>query len=364
MNRANHKQRSSGLLLVRPDNVTPATRTPWGGHRIFRELKAGLPGIPATKEQPVVGESWEISDDPAFPSQLQSGPNSGMDVSLSELLRADAVPILGDAVARENSGHLPVLVKLIDADDDLSVQVHPPRGHSVLARGESGKDEAWLVLDRTPGAGLYIGFRDHVSPDEVARAVTTGADLSPMLEFVPVEPGDVYEVPAGTVHAAGKGCLLLEIQRFTPPATGITYRLWDWNRRYDEQGRRDPRGTSRPLHVAQSLAVLDFGARAAALRREPHLLRQEEAAKEELIVQDLVGLRLSRITLEDGGNLSVPTHGVFLGLTCTRGRVEAKVAGRHTAFRMGESAIVPAHAQSVQLTSTTDAEIYVVTIRP
>ena len=373
--RAALERRLRGPVKPLPDNVTPPTRTPWGGRRIFSALKRGLPGIPAADEAPVVGESWEISDDPAFPSDVPFPVgNETHVVSLSEALDLFAGLLLGAADAAAFGGRLPLLVKLIDAQDDLSVQVHPPREHAGLRPGLSGKSEAWVILAREPGAGIYLGLAEAADEPVLRETLARGEDLSSLLPFVPVRPGEVFGVPAGTVHAIGRGCTLLEIQRFSPPATGMTYRLWDWNRRYDERGRPDPAGRPRELHVDDALSVIDFGAPrgddgVARLRQEPRRLRSRGGSAEDELLADLDGMRLRRLTLAPGAPLTLPTGGRFAGLTCTAGRLslldqsaDQSAQGRPTPLRAGESALLPAALGSVIVAADRPSELYVVTL--
>lgn len=368
--RAALERLTAGPLKPRPDNVTPPVRTPWGGRLIYGRYKAGLPGVPPARVAPVVGESWELSDDPAFPSEFAL-PVGGrrLRVRLPDLLAVAADRVLGAPLARVTGGRLPVMVKLIDAADNLSIQVHPPREHGALAEGESGKSEAWVVLDREPGAGLYLGLAPDVTRDALRAALEGGDDVREMLHFVAVDPGDVLTVPAGTVHAIGRGCLLLEIQRFSPPASGATYRLWDWNRRYDEHGRPDPAGRPRPLHLDQALRVIDFAAPrgaagASALTGRPRVLRGSGGSEEVELVAGLDGLRLTRLTLAPGAPLPLPTGGRFVALTCTRGSVALAVptGPPETRLRMGESALLPAALSGVELAADGWSRVYATTL--
>lgn len=228
-------------LLLRPDNFTPPSRTPWGGRRIRERLKADAqlqPGGP-------VGEAWELSVEPDFPSRLADGP------TLDEVLRADPA-LLG---AEAPNGSTSLLVKLVDADDDLSVQIHPHDDDPALAVDESGKPEAWYIIDAEPGAGLYLGFRDGVSRQDVETAIDAEGDVSALMSFVQVSPGDLFLIGPGTPHAIGRGVLLLEPQRVAPGKRGVTYRYWDWNRKYDADGQLDPSGHPRTLHRDRALDV-------------------------------------------------------------------------------------------------------------
>jgi len=228
-------------LLLQGDNFTPPARTPWGGRRIIEQLKAEA----ALDVTGPVGESWELSVEPDFPSRLVEGP------SLDEVLHSDPA-LLGREAAL---GSTALLVKLVDAADDLSVQIHPRDDDPALAANESGKPEAWYIIEAEPGAGLYLGFRDRVSRSDVEAALDQGEAVDDLMTFVPVCAGDVFSIEPGTPHAIGKGVLLLEPQRVTPGKRGITYRYWDWNRRYDAAGRPDPNGEPRALHRERALDV-------------------------------------------------------------------------------------------------------------
>lgn len=232
-------------LLLQPDNFTPPVRTPWGGRRTIDVLKAGA----GLEVHGPVGEAWELSVEPDFPSRLVDGP------TLDEVLRADAA-LLGREAAL---GSTALLVKLVDAADDLSVQIHPADSDPHLAADESGKPEAWYIIDVEPGAGLYLGFRDGVSRHDIEVAIANEGKVDTLMSFVPVSPGDVFLIEPGTPHAIGKGVLLLEPQRVSPGKRGITYRYWDWNRKYDGAGQLDPGGQPRRLHLRRALDVTHWG---------------------------------------------------------------------------------------------------------
>ena len=228
-------------LLLQPDNFTPPARTPWGGRRIVDRLKlhAGL------EVRGPVGEAWELSVESDFPSRIVGGPR------LDDALRADPA-LLG---VEASLGSTALLVKLVDASDDLSVQIHPTDDDPRLAPGESGKPEAWYIIDVDRGAGLYLGLADGVSRQDLEDALDREGDVDALMSFVPVSPGDVFLIEPGTPHAIGKGVLLLEPQRVSPGKRGITYRYWDWNRKYDASGQLDPNGSPRELHRKRALDV-------------------------------------------------------------------------------------------------------------
>mgnify|MGYP001032055372 CR=1 FL=1 len=209
----------------------------WSGSRL-----AALLGVEA--DMPRVGESWQVYEG----NRITNGPLAGQ--TLAEATHALGEALVGSRTVARYGADFPLLAKLIDAGDRLSVQVHPDDAyaHRVEAgSGFHGKTEAWHILAADPGASLIYGFARPTSPAEVAAAVADDALLD-LLQHIPAAAGDTVYVPAGTVHAIGGGILLYEIQQ----KSDITYRLYDY-------GRKDARtGRPRELHVAKSLDVLDF----------------------------------------------------------------------------------------------------------
>lgn len=332
-------------LRLRPDNFTPPTRTPWGGRRILDHYKRGLPLAAERAAYAVVGESWEISVEPDFPSRVD-----GTGAVLADVLAADPRGWLGARATSRYGTATPLLVKLLDAADDLSVQIHPSNDYAGLAAGESGKPESWYVVERTPGAGLYLGLQSGVGRDEVARALAAGGDLTPMLNFVPVEPGDFFVIDAGTVHAIGKGVTVVEPQVVWPGRRGITYRFWDWNRRYDAQGRLDPHGAPRALHVDHALAVTPWdGPRGAAfvaeVRPRPTTLSDGTARHDRLHRSDV--LAVDRV--QGTGTVRFETADELWGITVLAGTVRVRAEGAPLEVARGWSAVLPASLIAVDL---------------
>jgi mannose-6-phosphate isomerase len=215
---------------------------PWGGDRLRSRLGKSVP-----QDAGKIGESWELSDHPDGRSTIAGGPLAGLD--FGEALRRHPRAMCG---LDEPPPRYPLLVKFIDAAEDLSIQVHPDDAHAAAA-GDRGKNECWFIMDCRPGAELIHGLAPDVGPDALRRAVEAG-NLPSRLRRVRIQPGDFIEVPAGTVHAIPAGTLLCEIQQ----SSNLTYRIWDWN--------REPR---RELHVEQALAVVVYHAAdpAGALQR-------------------------------------------------------------------------------------------------
>jgi mannose-6-phosphate isomerase len=229
----------------------PLTFTPlfmervWGGRGLQEAFGKPLPdGAP-------IGESWEVVDRPEAQSVVASGPLAG--VELHQLWREDRERIFG-ARAAGAGDRFPILVKLLDARETLSVQVHPPAHLAEELDGEP-KNELWYVAGAAPGANLFAGLRRGVSQDEFSAALKAGEDVSAMLHRIEVQIGDALFIPAGRVHAIGAGCLVVEIQQ----SSDTTYRVFDFNRPGLD-------GKPRELHLPQSLASIDFSDLEPALR--------------------------------------------------------------------------------------------------
>lgn len=231
-------------LQLRPDNFTPPERTPWGGTRLIAVDKAGLGlGYPPGTH---VGESWELSAGVELPSRTVAGE------LLADVLARDPVAMLGEEAARGRRTSA-LLVKWLDAGDDLSLQLHPTDDARGLAPDEAGKVEAWYVVAHEPGACIHLGFRTGVGERDVRLALERGDDLSQLMAQRPVAVGDLIVLEPGTPHAVGRGIALIEPQHVDPSKRALTYRYWDWNRRYDERGRPSREGAPRALHVEQAL---------------------------------------------------------------------------------------------------------------
>jgi mannose-6-phosphate isomerase len=207
----------------------------WGGRALERLYHKTLPfGIP-------IGESWEISDRPGDVSVIANGPLAGKD--LRWLMEHHSAELLGSAKA--NGGRFPLLIKILDAREKLSLQVHPPPAKAAELAGEP-KTEMWYIADAAPDAELYVGLKRGVTRDEFRRKLQDGS-VADCFHRVRVRAGDAMFLPSGRVHAIGAGLVLFEIQQ----NSDTTYRVFDWNRVGLD-------GKPRDLHIPQSLASIDF----------------------------------------------------------------------------------------------------------
>jgi mannose-6-phosphate isomerase len=215
----------------------------WGGRRLADLLTAPLPG-----DGPI-GEAWVLSDREDHPSRVANGPLKGQ--TIGELMAEHPVEMLGGLIQRFH--RFPLLLKFLDAREMLSVQVHPSDAHAdLLPKGESGKTEAWVVLEAGKESRIYAGLKPKTTPEDLSRALINGTVADDLAYFTP-KCGDGVFLPAGTVHTLGGGVVVFEVQQ----NSDVTFRLYDWGH-VDAQT-----GQPRPLQVQQALACIDFAAHAA-----------------------------------------------------------------------------------------------------
>ncbi len=210
----------------------------WGGAKLQSFLS-----IEDYAEPEPLGESWQVYEK----NSVTAGPLAGK--TLAELCHHYGAALTGTASFARYGASFPLLAKFIDADDRLSIQVHPDDDYAQsheAATGFHGKAEAWLVLEAEAGASIIWGFKERVSKNEVRQAVREGS-LETLVNTVPVAAGEVIYNPPGTLHAIGAGILLFEIQQ----SSDLTYRLYDY-------GRKDAKGKLRDLHIDKALEVLDY----------------------------------------------------------------------------------------------------------
>jgi mannose-6-phosphate isomerase len=243
----------------------------WGGRKLEELYHKRLPpNVP-------IGESWEISDRPGDVSVIANGPLAGRD--LQWLLEHHGPELLGSASLQ--SGRFPLLIKILDAQEKLSLQVHPPAAKAVELGGEP-KTEMWYIAAAAPGAELYVGLKRGVTRAEFEQKVRAGT-VTECFHRLKVRPGDAMFLPSGRVHAIGAGLVIFEIQQ----NSDTTYRVFDWNRAGLD-------GKARELHRAQSLASIDFTDFEPELVPEPFATAGPSEVR--LLVQDpLFSVRAYRL---------------------------------------------------------------------
>lgn len=211
--------------------------TIWGGDRLLSKSEDPSPEGP-------VGESWEISAVEGHISVVKNGFLAGND--LQELIEVYMGDLVGDRIYEKFGVEFPLLIKYIDAHDDLSIQVHPDDETARQRHNAYGKTEMWYLVDAIPGASLVLGFNRPTDKAEYLRMLHDGR-LTDLLQVEPVKAGDSFFIPAGLVHAIRKGCYIAEIQQ----TSDITYRIYDYD-------RTDSQGNKRELHTELATDVIDY----------------------------------------------------------------------------------------------------------
>lgn len=310
----------------------------WGGRRLAELYGKSLPpGVD-------IGESWELSGLPGDESVVADGPLAG--ATLGDLVRRFGRDLLGTTSPVD--GQFPLLVKLLDARRNLSVQVHPS-AEMVRRRGGACrlKHECWFVIDAEPGACLWLGLNDGVTRERFAAAVSDGSVAS-LLRCRPVRAGEFYDLPAGTVHALGGGIVVAEVQ--TPSDT--TYRVFDWNRIDAATGK------PRALNVAEALEAMDFSPRAqgAAVVEDRRDAGGPADGAQRLLACD--SFIVDRRRVQRGSELAIGGDGRMVVWQLLGGQVSA--GGRQ--FGGGELMLFPAGMKKSPLTFSADSDLLEVTV--
>lgn len=315
----------------------------WGGRRLGTELYKSI------GDDGVYAESWEIVDHGNDQSIVAHGSLAG--TSLHELIQQDPVALLGERVAMEiRSASLPdnlrnrfpLLLKMLDASRDLSVQVHPnDEQGGRLSPPDLGKTEAWIVIDAISGSKIYAGLKAGVDRDVFTAAVADGRTAEVLHSFEP-SVGDCIFIPAGTVHAIGAGLLVAEIQQ----ASDTTFRIYDW-------GRVEANGQPRTLHIKQSLDVIDF--ESGPVSPITPVPMTDAAAAFTLV--DCNKFTLQRYTCS--APESIFTRGTFQMIAVLSGaiRVASEPSGR--VMRKGDTMLVPACMERIEINPVEASEVMV-----
>ncbi len=339
MNNAELSERRH-ILPQQALNAVPITRTPWGGNRI-----AAIKAKHLQENFQRIGESWEISTGNAFPSRLRdSFPGFDPGTPLQDVLARHPL-LLGRKVTVAMGSHSPLLLKWLHASDVLSLQVHPAVGDPDLAVGQDGKPESWLVMDREPGGSLYLGFKEGFSQSEIIQAFESGRERDVLYRFEP-EIGEYICVPPGCVHAIDAGVLLAEPQLVMPGKEGVTLRVSDWGRRYNEKGERDPAGAPRQLHWTESLRTIDWDLPRGDNIRSGLSSRLKNAVPfyppAQTPFPTIMYTKTGRLHYQD---LVPDTYSV---MTLWKGRCSGTIDGVAWELEAGESAFVSPHKDPLQ----------------
>jgi mannose-6-phosphate isomerase len=301
----------------------------WGGREIEKLYGKKLP------QGKFIGESWEISDRPGDESVIANGPLAGK--TLRWLMENHAAEILGDAKPATGN-RFPILCKILDAREKLSLQVHPPASKAAELGGEP-KTEIWFITDVAPGAELFVGLKDGVSRTEFEKRISNGT-VAESFHRIPVRAGDAMFLPSGRVHAIGAGLVIFEIQQ----NSDTTYRVFDWNRAGFD-------GKPRELHLAQSLASIDFN------DFEPKLVQNQftgpRTLKRRMLTENTLFM-VTEVQAAAGSSVNVK-RGKMKIIAVVGGKVQ--IGGKQTSVTVsaGSFCLIPACLEEVEWLMPTSA---------
>lgn len=293
----------------------------WGGSDIFtfKDIEPKQDGI---------GESWEVSGVKGRISVISEGELKG--VSLEELLIKEKSRLVGEKVYEKFGNTFPLLIKFIDALDDLSIQVHPDDELAMKRHNSYGKTEMWYVIKATPDAFLYSGFEKQITPNEYVERIKNNT-ITETLKKYSVKQGDVFFLPAGRVHAIGAGCFIAEIQQ----TSDITYRIYDYD-------RRDAQGKSRDLHTEEAKDAIDYTVHSNyKTEYKPQVNQPVELVTCPYFTTNLLNVDIS--ISRDYSKLDS-----FVIYICMQGHCTLKDnKGNEVYISQGESVLIPADTESV-----------------
>lgn len=288
----------------------------WGGTAIplYKNITSALTDI---------GESWEVSAVPGKESVVDRGPLAGQ--TLTQLIDRYGTDLLGRVPVERFGMRFPLLVKLIDARTDLSIQVHPDDDLALSRHGSLGKTEMWYVIDTQPGAHIRVGLREQLDPDTYTARVADSTIVDAIADYES-HPGDSFFIPAGRIHAICGGNLLAEIQE----SSDITYRIYDY-------GRLDSNGRPRQLHTGQARDAIDYTV------RPDYRNRETPVAPGHTRVAHCPHFTVDRHTLGSAHSLDLPGDGEsFTIIMCIAGACTVATETHADSLGRGDTLLVPA----------------------
>ncbi len=309
----------------------------WGGNKIKSVLNKDFGSLPNC------GESWELSGVEGNVSVVSNGYLAGN--SLEELIEVYMGDLVGDNIYETYGTEFPLLIKFIDANDDLSIQVHPDDEMAAERHNSYGKTEMWYVMQADNGAKLQSGFNQPVDQEKYLEKLEK-VELTDILNFEEVTAGDVFFIPAGRVHAIGKGILLAEIQQ----TSDITYRIYDYD-------RRDDKGNTRELHTDLALDAIDY-----TLFPE-YKSNYEVKANESVELASCQYFTTNVLELTEVVDKDYNKLDSFVIYICMEGELVVETEAGTELVQMGETILIPASIENVHLKPVTASakllEVYI-----
>jgi len=306
----------------------------WGGTKLKEVF-----GKPI--ESDITGESWELSTVKGDISVVANGSLEGN--SLQELIDSNAEELLGKSVVERFGKEFPILIKFIDAKQDLSIQLHPNDALAKERHDSFGKTEMWYIMDADPKAELIVGFNKDVTKEEYAESIDNDTLLD-LLNYEEVKEGDTFFINTGKIHAIGAGVMLAEIQQ----TSDVTYRVFDFN-------RKDKDGNLRELHTELALDAVDYE------KKDDFKVSYGHEKNEVNTMVDCPYFKTNFIELTENLDLDTTQRDSFTIFMCVGGEAKISTAEGEVSIKSGETALLPASTQKISLQSS-GAKLLEVTI--
>jgi len=319
-------------MSLYPIKFTPiAKETIWGGNKLQNELNKDFS---CNKK---IGESWEISGVKNDISVVSNGKLKGK--NLSVLIQEFKGQLLGEQIYQKFGTEFPLLIKFIDANDVLSIQVHPDDELAKERHNSFGKTEMWYVLDAEKEANLIVGFNQEVNQNLYEQKLEKG-QLEEILNIEKVQKGSTYFIPAGRVHAIGKGILVAEIQQ----TSDITYRMYDWN-------RTDNQGNGRELHTQLALDAIDYSL------EERYETQYADNLNQSSQLAACEYFTTNKVTFDQEIKKDYSKLDSFVIYMCLDGEFEIEYLTGNINVEKGETILIPAELKELKLLPKMKAEI-------
>ncbi|WP_339629791.1 type I phosphomannose isomerase catalytic subunit [uncultured Maribacter sp.] len=296
----------------------------WGGTKLKEVL-----GKPIESES--TGESWELSTVKGDISVIANGSLEGK--SLQDLIESNSEELLGKSVVERFGKEFPILIKFIDAKQDLSIQLHPNDDLAKERHDSFGKTEMWYIMDADPKAELIVGFNKDVTKEEYAESIDNDTLLD-LLNYEQVKEGDTFFINTGKIHAIGAGVMLAEIQQ----TSDITYRVFDFN-------RKDKEGNLRELHTDLALDAVDYK------KKDDFKVSYNQELNKVSEMVDCPYFKTNFIQLTENLVLDTTKRDSFTIFMCVGGKAVIKTAEGEVSIKKGETALLPAITKKISLQS-------------
>ena len=303
----------------------------WGGDKIQNIYRHDEP------KMETVGESWDVSAMEEDDCEVINGWLEGN--TLADLTEVYMGDLVGDRVYEQYGAEFPLLLKIIDSNRDLSIQVHPNDELADEEHGLRGKTEMWYVLDAERDAYITLGFNRYVSKAEYIERVAT-SNLEEVLQKYPVKKGDVYFIPAGMVHSIGKGCLIMEVQQ----ASDITYRIYDYN-------RKDADGNLRELHTELAQKAIDYE------NWQGRKITLQPAQNGIVNLVECPYFQVNEMQIDKPKEYDLAPINSFVLLSCVEGHVTLKWDDDYITLVEGETVLIPAEMNSLYIVPTVNTKL-------